>query len=223
MRCTSSGTVGDPAERADDRRAEGQIGNEVPVHDVHVDPLRAAGDGALDLLAQPAEIGAQDAGGDAHASRRPPGPRLTTRSTAATRAAGRPRRRAGWRAPRLAPGRRRRCPPEPTRTPAAARICARLRHGRSRSHRARAPRGSGAHRQLNDAVRLRAPCRAADPARSRCPAANESLGRSPSSAAGSPARSAVAAPRLPAAPAPAATSDRLLKSEPGDSQNDEIT
>ena len=51
-------------------RAEGEVGHEVPVHHVHVDPLGAAGDRLLDLLAQPAEVGAQHARRDPGAHRR---------------------------------------------------------------------------------------------------------------------------------------------------------
>ena len=56
--------VGDPAEGPDHRRAEGEVRDEVPVHHVHVDPVRAAGERGVHLLAQPAEVGAQDAGCD---------------------------------------------------------------------------------------------------------------------------------------------------------------
>ena len=81
MRCTSSGRSVIRRKRADHRRAEGQVGHEVAVHHVHVDPLRAAFDGALHLLPQPSEIGAQHAGCDAHAHCPPPRPELTSRST----------------------------------------------------------------------------------------------------------------------------------------------
>ena len=74
------GTVGEPPERPDHRRAEREVGHEVPVHHVDVDPLGAAGDGLLELLAQPAEVGAQHARRDPRAHRPPAGGPLTTRS-----------------------------------------------------------------------------------------------------------------------------------------------
>ena len=57
-------TVGDPPKRADHRRAEGDVGDEIPVHDVHVHPLGAAGDRRLDLVAQAGQVGAEHAGRD---------------------------------------------------------------------------------------------------------------------------------------------------------------
>ena len=51
--------VGQAAQRPDQRSAEGQVGHEVPIHHVDVEPLRAAGHRPLDLFAKPAEIGAQ--------------------------------------------------------------------------------------------------------------------------------------------------------------------
>jgi hypothetical protein len=38
------------AECPDDGSTKGQVRDEVPVHDVHVEPLGSAGDGAFDLL-----------------------------------------------------------------------------------------------------------------------------------------------------------------------------
>ncbi len=49
----------------DDRRAEGDVGDEMTVHDVEVDPVGAGGVDGGDLGAQPGEIGGQDGGGDA--------------------------------------------------------------------------------------------------------------------------------------------------------------
>src|SRR6476469_698848 len=85
--------VGDAPERADHRCAEAEVGHEVTVHNIHVNPLRAAGHCPLHLLAEPPQIGAQDAGGDPGAHEPPPGGPLTTRSTAEPR--GRPLPGAG--------------------------------------------------------------------------------------------------------------------------------
>src|SRR6185312_10878004 len=75
-------TVGDFPKRPDHRCPEGEIGHEVAVHHVHVNPLRAAGDGLLHLLPQPSQIGAEHTGRNSYAHWPPPGPPLTTRSTA---------------------------------------------------------------------------------------------------------------------------------------------
>ena len=75
------GQVGEPAQRADQRRAERQIGHEVPVHHVHVQPLGAAFDGTLDLLPQ-AGPGRRSARCGRSARSWPASrPRLTTSST----------------------------------------------------------------------------------------------------------------------------------------------
>ena len=71
------GMVGQPAQRADQRGAEGQVGHEVPVHHIDMQPVGAAFRGPLDLLRQPAQIGAQNAGGDPHGHGAGSGPRLT--------------------------------------------------------------------------------------------------------------------------------------------------
>ncbi|KAG1388354.1 hypothetical protein G6F58_013510 [Rhizopus delemar] len=52
-----------------DHRADGQVGDIVVVHHVHVDPVRAGGDDVADFLAQAGEVSRQDAGGDAGGSR----------------------------------------------------------------------------------------------------------------------------------------------------------
>ena len=59
--------VGQPAERPDERSAERQVRDEVPVHDVHVDPLGAALNRLGDLLPEASQIGAEHARRDARA------------------------------------------------------------------------------------------------------------------------------------------------------------
>src|SRR5689334_24103575 len=86
-------SLGDAPERPDHRRAEREVGHEMPVHHVDVHPLCAAGHGLLHLLPEPAQVGAQHAGGDARAHEPPAGGPLTTRSTAEPR--GRPLPGAG--------------------------------------------------------------------------------------------------------------------------------
>src|SRR4051812_10254144 len=118
------GHAGQAFQRADHGCTKGKVGDEVPVHHVDVEPVRTAGNGPLDLLAQAAEIGAEDTRRDSHVAHRPlSGPRLTTRLMAAPR--GRPTPAAG-RVARMTP---RSFPPgkvsiDPTRTPAAAMILA---------------------------------------------------------------------------------------------------
>ena len=54
----------DPAERPDDRGADGQVGQEVAVHHVDVDDGGAAGFDLPDRFAQVGEVGRQEGGGD---------------------------------------------------------------------------------------------------------------------------------------------------------------
>ena len=53
-----------PPGRRDDRRAEGQVGHELPIHDVPLDAIDASRLQRGDLVAQPAEVGGQHAGCD---------------------------------------------------------------------------------------------------------------------------------------------------------------
>ena len=48
------------AQRRDDRRADGDVRHEMPVHDVHMQNGAAAVDRGLRLRAEPGEIGGQD-------------------------------------------------------------------------------------------------------------------------------------------------------------------
>ena len=64
IRCTSSVDV-EVAQRLDGDRAHRDRRDEVAVHDVDVDDRRAGGDHLRDLLAQPAEVGAEDRRSDA--------------------------------------------------------------------------------------------------------------------------------------------------------------
>ena len=50
-------------QRLDDRQAEGQVGHEVVVHDVDVEPVGGRGHGR-GLVGEPGEVGGQDAGRD---------------------------------------------------------------------------------------------------------------------------------------------------------------
>ncbi len=52
------------SHRVDHHRTHGDVAHEVAVHDVQVDRVHAAGIGAAHLLAQPGEVGVQDAGAD---------------------------------------------------------------------------------------------------------------------------------------------------------------
>ncbi len=52
-------------ERLHHRRADGQIGHEMAVHDVDVDPVRSRLVDGAHLLAEPGEVGREDGGGDA--------------------------------------------------------------------------------------------------------------------------------------------------------------
>jgi hypothetical protein len=47
-------------QRLDHRQAEGEVGHEVVVHDVHVQPVRDRSDRSL-LVGEPGEVGGQDA------------------------------------------------------------------------------------------------------------------------------------------------------------------
>ena len=55
------------AQRLHHQRPHGQRGDEVPVHDVDVDHARAGVEDRVDLLAQPREVGGEDARRDADA------------------------------------------------------------------------------------------------------------------------------------------------------------
>src|SRR4029453_1673962 len=114
--------VGDFPKGTNDWCAEGQVGNEVSVHDVDVQPLSAPSDDVFHFLSKASQVGAQDArcNDDAHGEAAS-SPRLTTRATAVPR--GRPIPAAG-RVARTTPASR---PPAvestaPTRTPAPVRI-----------------------------------------------------------------------------------------------------
>ena len=52
------------AERLDRRGAEGEVGHEMPVHHVDMDPIGALRLDGLDLLTEVGEIGREDGGGD---------------------------------------------------------------------------------------------------------------------------------------------------------------
>lgn len=56
---------GDAAHRLHDRGAERDVGHEMPVHDVDMDPVGAGRIDGADLLTQFGEVGGQDRGGDA--------------------------------------------------------------------------------------------------------------------------------------------------------------
>ena len=55
-----------PAQRLHDGRAQGDVGDEVPVHHVHVQDARPAAGGGGHLLGQAREVGGQDRGGEDH-------------------------------------------------------------------------------------------------------------------------------------------------------------
>ena len=52
------------ADRFDQRRAEGKVRHEMPVHHIDMDPITALGLDGLDFLAKVGEIRRQDRGGD---------------------------------------------------------------------------------------------------------------------------------------------------------------
>jgi hypothetical protein len=54
----------DLAQALDHRRPQGQVGDEVSVHHVDVQPVRAGALGSRDLLAQAGEVAGEDRGGD---------------------------------------------------------------------------------------------------------------------------------------------------------------
>ena len=54
---------GDGADGLDDGRAEGDVGDEVAVHDVDVDDGAAAGGGAADFVGEVCEVRGQDGEG----------------------------------------------------------------------------------------------------------------------------------------------------------------
>ena len=58
--------AGDRAQRLDDERPHADVGDELAVHDVHVDAVGAGAFGLLDLLAQAGEVGGEDGRGDLH-------------------------------------------------------------------------------------------------------------------------------------------------------------
>ena len=51
-------------QRLHDHRAEADVGDEMPVHDVEVQPVGAGGGDGARFLAQPGEIGGEERGGD---------------------------------------------------------------------------------------------------------------------------------------------------------------
>ena len=59
------------AERLHHRRADGDVRDEMAVHDVDVDPVGAGLVDRAHLLAEPREIGGQDRGGDEGCGHRP--------------------------------------------------------------------------------------------------------------------------------------------------------
>ena len=56
------------AQRLQHQRAEAEVGDEMAVHDVQVQPVGAGGLDRLDLVAQAGEVGGQQAGGDGQAT-----------------------------------------------------------------------------------------------------------------------------------------------------------
>ncbi len=56
--------VGHRTDRFDDQGTDGDIGDEMTVHDVHMHPVAAALVDGADLIAQPREIGRENGGGD---------------------------------------------------------------------------------------------------------------------------------------------------------------
>ncbi len=85
--------VGEASNGADQRGAEGKVGDEMTIHDIDVEPVRPTGNRALNLLAKPAQVSAQDTRRNSDAHGGVPGPRLTTTVTGAPR--GRPTPAAG--------------------------------------------------------------------------------------------------------------------------------
>src|SRR5436190_3685577 len=73
--------VGELAERRHHVRAECQVRDEAAVHDIHVQPVGAAGQHQAHLLGEPGQVGGENAGRDADAVRHC-GLRATTMSTA---------------------------------------------------------------------------------------------------------------------------------------------
>ncbi len=63
--------------RRRDHGADGDVGDEVPVHHVHVDPVGPALLGLADLLAQAGEVGRKDGGRDQQGAHRPSSRRMT--------------------------------------------------------------------------------------------------------------------------------------------------
>ena len=62
--------AGRGANGLDHHRADGEVGHEVPVHHVHVDPVGAGLLHGADLLAEPGEVGGEDGGCDQVSRRR---------------------------------------------------------------------------------------------------------------------------------------------------------
>jgi hypothetical protein len=48
------------AERLYDRRADGDIGDKMPVHDIDMDPVASSGINGAHFFTQPRKIGGQD-------------------------------------------------------------------------------------------------------------------------------------------------------------------
>jgi hypothetical protein len=61
---TVEGAGSERAQRLDDERADGDVGDEAAVHDVDVDPVGAGAVEGADLGAEAGEVGAEDRGGD---------------------------------------------------------------------------------------------------------------------------------------------------------------
>src|SRR2546423_1078029 len=58
------GELGDPSHRLDRSRSEGEVGDEMPIHDIDLDPVGAALDRLPDLLTEAREVRGQDRGDD---------------------------------------------------------------------------------------------------------------------------------------------------------------
>src|SRR5260370_42661568 len=63
--------VGDSAHGLYHERPESQVGDEVAVHDIDLDPIRARGHGLSYLVAQPRDVGRKDRGNDLDLRHRP--------------------------------------------------------------------------------------------------------------------------------------------------------
>ncbi len=58
------GEVRDLSHGPENRETDGQVGHEVAVHDVHMDPVHPGGFGGFDLFRQVPEVGGEDGGGE---------------------------------------------------------------------------------------------------------------------------------------------------------------